>query len=343
MMIRRTLCLLALAASLCGEVRAQCLQKLLDAGGASSEKKAEPSAAEQKEWASAKLSEFQAKEKEFNLEKLQEELRNANLPETRADELQTALRETIRNYQVAADTLATVISRESSPKAGPVPRRADDAQVDSLREKLGKLREQAQTVATQVRLDEEFLSRQRSALQAAGKQQRRAQEEYDGADTDATRSRTAIQVKLAEAQLQEATSGSFLVSWRIYADQLHARAIQAEIRAIEQTLSASGLDSIFSEKRAVAAMQRSEKQKESVQKQMQSAQSDGKELDKAIASLEQERQGASGEAEKRQIETRLEIAREAREFAYPQRDIHLHTAKPISVRLENSEAGARQN
>ena len=85
-----------------------------------------------------------------------EELRNANLPETRADELQTALRETIRNYQVAADTLATVISRESSPKAGPVPRLADDAQVDSLREKLGKLREQAQTVATQVRLDEEF-------------------------------------------------------------------------------------------------------------------------------------------------------------------------------------------
>ena len=122
------------------------------------------------------------------------------------------------------------------------------------------------------------------------------------------------------------------------------RAIQAEIRAIEQTLSASGLDSIFSEKRAVAAMQRSEKQKESVQKQMQSAQSDGKELDKAIASLEQERQGASGEAEKRQIETRLEIAREAGiEIAYPQRDIHLHTAKPISVRLENSEAGARQN
>jgi len=230
------------------------------------------------------------------------------------------LREIIRNYQVAVDTLATIISKESSEKTDPalsepMPLPKDDAEVDSLRDKLGSLREQAQTAATQARLDEEFLSRQRSALQVAGKQLRRAQEEFDTADTDTERNRARIQLRLAEIQQEAASSGAFLGSWRLYADQLYVRASQAEIRAIEQALSASGLDSVFSEKRALAAIQQIEEKKASAQKQIQSAQGAGKGLDETIASLEQEQQAATGEGEKERIAARLEIAREAREFA----------------------------
>jgi hypothetical protein len=140
-MIRTNLCLIFIVAFGWGEIRAQSLQKLLEAGsGALPGQKAQPSAAEQKDWASERLAEFQAKEKALNLAELREELRKANLPETRIDEFLAASQEIIRNYQVAIDTLAAIIKRESqktdpaSPEPIPVPK--DDAEVDTLRDKL---------------------------------------------------------------------------------------------------------------------------------------------------------------------------------------------------------------
>ena len=55
----------------------------------------------------------------------------------------------------------------------------EHAEADALRDKLAGLRTQAQTVSSQVQIDEEFLARQQSALKAAGQQLRRAQEEFD--------------------------------------------------------------------------------------------------------------------------------------------------------------------
>ena len=212
--------------------------------------------------------------------------------------------------------------RRSSKRSPPIPRRLepipvpkDDAEVDTLRDKLGTLREQAQTVATQVQLDEEFLSRQRSALKSAARELRRAQEEFDTAASDAERNRAALQLRLAEIQQEAASSAAFLGSWRLYADELDERASQAGVRAIEQALSASGLDRVFSEKRALAAIERTENQKTSVQKQIETARSARQGLDETIARLEQELQAAAGQEEKKRIEARLEIAREAREFA----------------------------
>jgi small-conductance mechanosensitive channel len=166
-----------------------------------------------------------------------------------------------------------------------------------------------------MQLDNEFLARERSRLQAAGRQVRRVQEEFDTADTDLERNRAAIELRLAEIQQQAASSAVFFGSWRLYADQLDARASQAEIRAIEQALSASGLDSVFSEKRALAAIEQTEKQKASVQKQIASAQSVRESLDGTIAGLEQELQRAADQEERKRIEVRLDIAREARELA----------------------------
>jgi potassium efflux system protein len=319
-MIRATLCLVFILASACGEIRAQSLQKLLEsASGAASGKKAQPSAAEQKDWASKKLLEFQANAKALDVEALREELRKANLPETRLDEFLSASEEVIRNYQAAMDTLAAVINKESqrissaSPESIPLPK--DDAEVDTLREKLAALRAQAQTATAQVNLDEEFLTRQQSALKAAGQQLRRAQEEFDTADTDAARNRAALQLKLAEIQQEAASSAVFLASWRLYAYELDLRASQAEVRAIEQALSASGLDSVFNKKRAQAATERIEKERASVQKQIESAQSARQSLEETISRLEQERQAATAEEDKKRIDAQLEIAREAREFA----------------------------
>ena len=319
-LIRATLCLVYIFASACGEIRAQSLQKLLEsAGGAAPGKKAQPSATEQKDWASGKLLEFQAKAKALNVEVLREELRKANLPETRVDEFLSASQEIVRNYQAAVDTLSAIISKESErissapPESLPLPK--DDAEVDTLREKLAALRTQAQTATAQVNLDEESLARQQSALKAAGQQLRRAQEEFDAADTDAARNRAALQLKLAEIQQEAASSAVFLASWRLYAYELGLRAGQAEVRAIEQALSASGLDSVFNEKRILAATERIERERASVQKQIESAQSARQSLEETISRLEKERQAATGEEDKKRIDAELEIAREAREFA----------------------------
>ena len=319
-MIRATLCLIFIFASACGEIRAQSLQKLLEsASGAASEKKAQPSAAEQKDWASKKLLEFQAKAKALNVEALREELLKVSLPETRLDEFLSASEEIIRNYQAAVDTLAAVINKESqrisSASSESIPMPKDDAEADTLRDKLAALRAQAQTATAQVNLDEESLTRQQSALKAAGQQLRRAQEEFDTADTDAARNRTALQLKLAEIQQEAASSAAFLASWRLYAHELDLRASQAEVRAIEQALSASGLDSVFNEKRAQAATERIEKERASVQKQIESAQSARQSLEETIFRLEQELQAATAEDVKKRIDARLEVAREAREFA----------------------------
>ena len=217
------------------------------------------------------------------------------------------------------DTLSAIISKESErissapPESLPLPK--DDAEVDTLREKLAALRTQAQTATAQVNLDEESLARQQSALKAAGQQLRRAQEEFDAADTDAARNRAALQLKLAEIQQEAASSAVFLASWRLYAYEIGLRAGQAEVRAIEQALSASGLDSVFNEKRIMAATERIERERASVQKQIESAQSARQSLEETISRLEKERQAATGEEDKKRIDAELEIAREAGQFA----------------------------
>jgi potassium efflux system protein len=318
-MIRTIFCFVFLI-SACGGISAQGLQKLLEGGKeVPSGEKPQPSATEQKNWAIGKLAEFQAKEKALNVEELREEFRRANLSEARLDEFLSASREIIRHYEAAVDTLGAVIDKESrrldpaSPDSIQLPK--DDAEVDVLRDKLAALREQAQTVATQVQLDEEFLVRQESARKASGQQLRRIQEEFDTADTDAARHRASLQLRLAELQQEVTSSAFFLGAWRLYADRLDENARQAEVRAIEQALSASGLDTVFNERRAQEAVQRIEKEKTSVQKQIDSAQNARQSLEATIASLEQEHQTAANEEDRKRTEARLGIARESSEYA----------------------------
>ena len=318
--MRATLCLVFLSVFACAEIRAQSFQKLLDgAKSAPSTQKTQPSAAEQKDWAAERVSQFQAKESALNSDELRGELRTANLPETRAEEFLSAAREIVRNYQLAVDTLTAVLNKEaqqlSAASSESIPLPKDDAEADALRDKLSGQRTQAQTVSMQVQIDEEFLARQQSALKAAGQQLRRAQEEFDASNTDATRNRAALQLRLAELQQEAASSAGFLASWRLYADELDLRASQTEVRAIEQALSASGLDTVFNEKRTKAAIGRIEKEKASVLEQIKSAQSARQVLDDAIAPLEQDLQKVSDAEDRKRLEARLAIAREANDFA----------------------------
>jgi hypothetical protein len=120
---------------------------------------------------------------------------------------------------------------------------------------------------------------------------------------------------LAET-LQEALSAkTFLASWRLYADELDLRAGQANVRALEEALAASGLDNIFNEKRAEAAIRKIEGDKLAMRKQVEAAQNSRGELDEAISRLEEDRKRAAGDAETKVIDSQLEIAGEAREFA----------------------------
>ena len=83
----RILLILAFDLLVRSDVVAQGFQKLLEsAKGGAAGRQAEPSAAEQRNWASEKVSEFQAKEKALDPEMLLSELRGTNLPEARADE-----------------------------------------------------------------------------------------------------------------------------------------------------------------------------------------------------------------------------------------------------------------
>ena len=172
-----------------------------------------------------------------------------------------------------------------------------------------------QTAATQVKLDEESLTRQQSALKTANQDFRRAQEEFDSSKADDERQRAGLQLQLAET-LQDALSvKTFLASWRLYADELDLRAGQANVRALEEALAASGLDSIFNEKRAEAAIRKIEGDKLAMRKQVEAAQNSRGELDEAISRLEGDRKRAAGDEETKVIDSQLEIAGEAREFA----------------------------
>lgn len=318
--ILRNLLLIVLTAYLSGEVRAQSLQKLMEsATGGASGQKAQPSPAEQKDWTSERISQLQAREKALDVEALREDFRKASLPEARADEFLSALQESIRNYEAAAGTLTALVKNESQG-TGPEPSEPitlpkDDSEADALRDRLATLRTQVQTSASQVKLDEETLTSQQSALKAANQELRRAQEEFDSAKADQERERVALQLKLAEAQQEAATSAAFFTSWRLYADERDLHAGQADVRAIEQALSASGLNSIFNEKRAQTAIQRIEEDKASVHKQIESAQKARQELDQTISQLEQKLKAATSDADRKQAEAQLEVAREAREFA----------------------------
>ena len=316
----RILLIVALGLFVGGDVSAQGLQKLLESAksGAAGER-AQPSATEQRNWASEKLSEFQAKEKALDLDMLRNNLREANLPEARAEEVLGGMRKIIRDYQAAIDTLTVVIDKEAqqgSPDSLElISPPKDDSEADALRERLSGLRAQVQTAATQVKLDEETLTRQQSALKTANQEFRRAQEEFDTAKVDAERQRAALQLQLAETLQESLSAKTFLASWRFYADELDLRAVQANVRALEEALSASGLDSIFNEKRAQAAIRQIEDDKMAVRKQVESAQNFRRELEGTVSRLEHDRQQATGDEEVKRLDSQLEIARESREFA----------------------------
>ena len=116
---------------------------------------------------------------------------------------------------------------------------------------------------------------------------------------------------MAETLQESLSAKTFLASWRLYADELDLRAGQANVRALEEALSASGLDSIFNEKRAQAAIRQIEDDKMAVRKQVENAQNSRRELDGTISRLEHDRQQATGDEEAKRLDSQLEIAREA--------------------------------
>src|SRR4029453_5749992 len=74
----------------------------------------------------------------------------------------------------------------------------DNSEADALREKLSGVASQVQTAGTQVKPEEETLTRQQSALKTANQDFRRAQEEFDSAKPDGERQRAALKRHLRQ-------------------------------------------------------------------------------------------------------------------------------------------------
>ena len=274
------------------------------------------SAAEQKDWAAAKVAELQVRESKAD--DLRSELRMANLPETRADEFLAALRESIRNYQLAADTLSAAVKRES-PEGGlapaPVALPKDEKEADGYRDRLAALRGQVQTAATQVQLDEDFLTRQRSTLKALGAQLRRIQEQFDTAESPAAQRSAGFELKLAEMQQESASSAAFLargasmpINSNCGRGRLKSEPSKKRFPPAEWTT--------FSTKRV-----RRKPSRRPSGKRLPSNNSSrprrlpGSVSDRIASELEERVKSVTEGEERKRLEARLEIAREAREFA----------------------------
>ena len=211
------------------------------------------------------------------------------------------MREIVRDYQAAIDTLTVVIDKEAqqgSPGSSErIPPPKDNSEADALRERLSGLRAQVQTAATQVKLDEETLTRQQSALKTANQEFRRAQEEFDSAKADAERQRAGLQLQLAET-LQEASQPRH--SSRLGVSTLTSLIFEP-VRQTSERLKkhCPPVDWTASSTRSAqqAAIRKIEDDKLAVRKQVETAQNSRGELDEAISRLEEDRKRAAGDEE----------------------------------------------
>jgi len=94
---------------------------------------AEPSMAEQLDWARTRLSEAGSDEKA--LSDIEEKLKQADLPSSLIEDFRAAARETRRNYQNAVDLLSGLVTMEGTP-ATPVTPPATEEQASSMRDSL---------------------------------------------------------------------------------------------------------------------------------------------------------------------------------------------------------------
>lgn len=276
---------------------------------------------DQQKQAAAKLDTAKAARQAMEDNNLAARVTSLGLPDTTTVSMKAAADEIVRNYQSALDTLTGVINSERELTAreaeeAPAPPQTEEA-VEKMRQQLAALRQRSQSARMQAKLDENLLDRQKTAADNAAQQFRRASEAYD-ASADADKPKATLALEEAKLKKEAADSGTFLLSWRLYADDLQTKITDIGIRNLESALTASGLDTIFNQQRAEAALAQIEQNRQAIEKQILGYRETARTLQETIKA-QREKLTALGDGapaeQKAPIERKIALATDAASFA----------------------------
>ncbi|GAB4166968.1 MAG: hypothetical protein Fur0032_04670 [Terrimicrobiaceae bacterium] len=248
-----------------------------------------PDPADQLEWAREKASAAAEAVKNLDAGALKARFVAVGLPADQLNGLQRNLESTARNYQSAADAIQAVIAataRAAQPVEISPP--TSEKEADALRLEADALRQSAATMLSDAEIQRALVDSQRKQSAEANKQLDLRKEELAFA-TEAARPRAQLEVELASAEADAASSAVFAGAWLAYALELENTNNQSRLKAIEAVLTAGGFDSAFSIERAEASLQRLAKQKAEAESLLEKARSG------ANASLSASHQAAEAE------------------------------------------------
>lgn len=202
---------------------------------------AEPSIAEQLDWARTHLSESAPNEK--TLADIEERLKQADLPSSRIEEFRAASRETRRNYQSAVDLLSGLVTMEGSPAAAAVVKSpATEEQASSLRDFLRRATLAATAAEGEIELFKRLISQQQALAANAEREVRQFGEEVATAKSDEAKNRAVIRSELAGFQKRAADAATFFGKWKLFQQESLLRKATAEQDALRRALENSGFD-----------------------------------------------------------------------------------------------------
>ncbi len=277
-----------------------------------------PTALEEKALALKRAVEARQRRSDFDAPALNAELRQAELPESRADEFVGLLERIGSSYDAAAgafgaaDTAARQLVEERSKPALP----KTEAAIEELREEASRLFEEAQGADSQVQLDEATLGRLDQLLAAASQEKRRIEEEADSAAPGAQQRRASLDLRFASLREEAAAAASYAFRARVEAARAEGRAIRQRADTLAKVLHDAGLDTAFNTSRARAAADRARKSREAAGEQLDAMRNVRRDLDEMLATLTKDldaaRAGGSAGPQTEPAQRRIDVAAESR-------------------------------
>ncbi len=207
----------------------------------------EPTMTDQLAWVRAQLA-----EPAWDAEAaLKSRLRQAGLPESRADEFRAADKDIRRAYQSAADLLAGLVALDdkSAPPAA-VPPPADEEEAAEMREVLRRNKLAARGTEAEIEALRKIISQQQALDANAQRESRQLAEEAASAKTEEAKFRAALNLELAELKKRAASATAFFGKWKLYLQESILKDALVEQSALQSTLKIGGFDRQIEARRA---------------------------------------------------------------------------------------------
>jgi len=229
---------------------------------------AEPSMAEQLDWARTRLSEAGSDEKA--LSDIEEKLKQADLPSSLIEDFRAAARETRRNYQNAVDLLNGLVTMEGTP-ATPVTSPATEEQASSMRDSLRRATLAATAAEGEIELFKRLISQQQALAANAEREGRQFGEEVATAKSEETKNRAAVRFELAGLQKRAADAATFFGKWKLFQQESLLRKAVAERTSLRRALENSGFDRQLNPQRAAKQLAAVAKETVALEKELGAA------------------------------------------------------------------------